>query len=582
MCALNGIVFFDQTPSQGRVKKSLQTMQRLTKPRGPDQSQEEYYPAAALGHNRLSIISPQEKQATVFSDQRYSSLLNGEIVNHKRLRDSLSSTINSRNDGAIIVPMLEQYGPTFIKRLAGMFAIVVYDKQTHTLHLWRDPLGIKPLYYYHDDSQVIFSSEIKAIYAVLESKPEIDFAVADHILRHRFPAGNQTIFPGINKVLPGEHVVFKNGRVTYSKYWDMRDNPLVSDPDVTIESFQEHFAAIMSEYTDADVKGGFFTSGGLDSSFVTSLALSKSQHSFRQPISMNFKPNSFIDEKYGKQLESYLGVPFDWITITDKIARETMLEVASIIDEPIENPIHVGTYLMAKRAKELGLKSVITGDGSDEFFLGYDRHEIWFKDDNPAAKYSPLNWTLSPEDEKRLYRRGVDALRRPLVNGAGQPIELITNMTDALRYERAERLPEYHNMRLDRMTMVHGIEARVPFLDHRIVEQTFRLSTKDLFGTSAKDFLKAVSLKWLPEEVVYREKVRFPGLPDQWLDDEGIEMIKDILLSTSAFVNQWFRPETLESFIQEHSSGSVRRGRLLWALTILELWSQNVKKWSYR
>ncbi|OPH47987.1 asparagine synthase (glutamine-hydrolyzing) [Paenibacillus ferrarius] len=579
MCSIYGMMFFEPVHPD-TLKAKMEKMAEVSQHRGPDQSEIVVLDQVAIGMNRLSIISPEEN-STVQKDryQKRYAVLNGEIVNYRKLQGMLANKPTQNCDSAVILPLYEEYGRDFITKLAGMFAISIYDEKSGTLQLWRDPLGIKPLYYYFSNECVIFASEIKMIYAVMDEKPMVEFSAVDHILRYRLHPSSTTAFKGICKVLPGETIVVKDRKLTKERYWSLQPNQNVYDDKYGIEQFRELFIQVIRENCYADVPGGFFTSGGLDSSLVTAVALREKMSSYQQPISIRFSPNSVIDEKYGAVLEAYLGKKFEWVTITDELARQTLWDLSHYLDEPLENPIHVGTYLMAKRAKEMGLKSVLTGDGSDEFFLGYERHAIWFNHPNPAAGYSALHWTMRPEDATQLYKPHSKALVKTMVNGDNQSIEPFRDMTHALLYERGERLPEYHNMRLDRMTMAHGIEAKVPFLDHRIVEFSLNIPTNKLIGIEGKEWLKNVASKWLPSDLIHRQKVLFPSLPNQWLSGKGGEWAASILLDSSAKVTDYLERSVMEQYMKQHMTGEVERGKLLWALLSLELWFQNISGW---
>lgn len=309
------------------------------------------------------------------------------------------------------------------------------------------------------------------------------------------------------------------------------------------------------------------------------MGLQHSSSRYTQPISLRFLPNPVADEEYAKLLEAYLKKKFEWVTVSDSLARAALEELIPFLDEPLENPIHVGTYLMAKRARELGIKTVITGDGSDEFFLGYERHTHWFKNPNPAASYPSLCWTMRPEEADQLYPPLAKESIRPMIDGFGREIEPILDMTSALQFERMERLTQYHNMRLDRMTMAHGIEAKVPFQDHRIIEYSLRIPPHILIGRTGKEWLQEAARPYLPEEIINRKKVMFPSLPDQWLSDEGSKWAAEILLDSDARIHKWVRPDVLEKYIDEHAHETHLRGKLLWALLTQELWLQNLKKW---
>lgn len=461
-----------------------------------------------------------------------------------------------------------------------MFAIDVHTPSEGKVQLWRDPLGIKPLYYYQSGDTVIVSSEVKSIHAVMPEEPEVDFAAIDHILRYRFQPGRSTVFPEIHRVLPGETVLFDRDGISHEQYWNLGSNKKELAQDIGIDQFRRLLVQVIQEHAQADVPGGFFVSGGLDSSLVTSIALREAgDSSFRQPISLRFSPHSVVDEEYGKVLEKSLKTPFEWVELSDEIARQTLIEVVQYMDEPLENPIHVGTYLMAKRARELGIKSVLTGDGSDEFFLGYERHANWFNHPNPIENYPRLHWTVKPEEAKELYTPEAAAAVKPMVDGFGNQVEPFLTLDQALVFERRERLPEYHNMRLDRMTMAHGVEARVPFLDHRIVDYSLQIPVETLFGDSGKGWLQEVAKPWLPSEILNRPKVLFPSLPDQWLSGEGADWAAEILLDPAAQTRKWLKPDVVEKYIREHKDQTHLRGKQLWAMVALELWLQNQISW---
>lgn len=579
MCGIHVVIHFKGV-SPAQIQGEINTMLNRAQHRGPDQSDIAILGnQAALGMNRLSIVAPNERSTIQISAGNY-AVFNGEIVNHRRLRDGLQHPSTSQSDSAVILPLLEEQGEDSIKQLAGMFAIGVHNLYEGKVQLWRDPLGVKPLYYYQSNDRVIVSSEVKSIYAVMPHEPEIDFAALDHILRYRFQPGRTTVFPDIQRVLPGQTVVFNQGEVSRRQFWNLETNRTELAPDIGIDQFRKLLVQVIQEHTQADVPGGFFVSGGLDSSLVTAIAFREaSDSSFRQPISLRFSPKSVVDEGYARILEKSLKTKFEWVDISDELARQTLVELVPFMDEPLENPIHVGTYLMAKRAHDLGIKTVLTGDGSDEFFLGYERHANWFNNPNSIKNYPKLNWTMKPEEAKELYTPEAAAAVKPMIDSFGDPVEPFLTMNKALVFERRERLPEYHNMRLDRMTMAHGVEARVPFLDHRIVDYSLQIPVETLFGDSGKGWLQQVAKPWLPSEILNRPKVLFPSLPDQWLLGEGAGWAAEILLDPAAQTHKWLKPNIVEKYIKEHKDQTHLRGKQLWAMVALELWLKNQSKW---
>src|SRR3989338_9335697 len=219
MCGIHGIICFDKRSGKN-IRNKIKLMLKMAKHRGPDEEDILILDRVGLGTNRLAIIAPDEHSTiqSMIGDKKY-ALFNGEIVNHQGLRKLLKYPPDRQTDSAIILPLLKQFGPKFIYKLAGMFAIAIYDESSNELQLWRDPLGIKPLYYYHTKDYVVFSSEIKSIYAVLDNQPEVDFAAIDHCLKYRFHPGESTVFPDIKRVLPGETVIFDGNKITCKRYW---------------------------------------------------------------------------------------------------------------------------------------------------------------------------------------------------------------------------------------------------------------------------------------------------------------------------------------------------------------------------
>jgi asparagine synthase (glutamine-hydrolysing) len=190
-----------------------------------------------------------------------------------------------------------------------------------------------------------------------------------------------------------------------------------------------------------------------------------------------------------------------------------------------------------------------------------------------------MNRTLAPEDTQALYRPESRAKMSPMISYQGAPLHAIDSTETMLAYERVDRLVEYHCMRLDRMTMGCGLEARVPFLDHRLVEKVLAIPRSQLFGGGGKAVLQRIARGWVPEPIIHRKKVHFPSLPDQWLRGPGLRWAKDILLDPEARIANWLDVSALERYLREHAEGVRNRGRVLWAVVVLELWCRGLKGW---
>ncbi len=250
-------------------------MMRLTRHRGPDDSLTSIAEGLALGANRLAIVGDRRKPGALYksADGQIVALFNGEIVNHHELCEKFSLAIRTsrgHSDGEVIVPLYRALGADFVRQLAGMFAIALADLELHRVLLYRDRLGVKPLYYAIDKTEVVFSSELKAVVVARHEHVPPAFEAVDHILTMRFPPGRQTPFAGIQRLLPGEYLSIEVDGCQRQTYWTMptEADALQTGSDSAIGACVEH---VVAEYSQADVAGGFFLSGGLDSrnGFIT-------------------------------------------------------------------------------------------------------------------------------------------------------------------------------------------------------------------------------------------------------------------------------------------------------------------------
>lgn len=579
MCGICGLVLREKT-SKAEIGNGLSAMFDAISHRGPDDYATHVTEKFGLGTNRLQIVgAPGVSPVHYARDGKLIAVFNGEIVNFKQLARDYDIDLNGRSDGAVILPLYQRYGAEFVSKLAGMFSIAIYDVDANALQLWRDPQGVKPLYFCNIGRSFYFSSELKAIKRVVGSELSLDVSALRNIIQYRFHPGRTTIYKEIDRVLPGETIRYRDGFIDRRFYWTGAPNvesTASSLADLEAE-FDELFNSVVQQNCIADVPGGFFVSGGLDSSGIFGMALNKKER-YRTPISLQFGQHSTSDSQYGKELERELGSPFQWVNVTDQGAIETLQKAVLFQDEPIENPTHVCTYLMAKRASEMGIKTILTGDGADEFFYGYSRFSPFFKGrvDEPGARYSAQ--LVSGHDERALTSLFLPEVYEQCHAPRdidGDLIEQFRSFDDVRRFEQRNRLPEYHCMRLDRMTMAWGVEAKVPFLDRRVAEFAQRIPATTHYGRDGKDFLRSVLRKYIPNAIIKRPKQFFPSLPDQWLRGKGNVWAKNLLLDPGAVVSTLFKRDELERLLNEHGSETGNHGRLLWSISVIELWLKN-------
>lgn len=579
MCGINGLVLKEKT-CKANIGNRLAAMFDVISHRGPDDYGAHVTEKMGLGTNRLQIVgAPGISPLHYARDGKLVAVFNGEIVNFRQLARDYGITLHGDSDGAVILPLYERFGADFVDKLAGMFSIAIHDEDAETVQLWRDPLGVKPLYFYNKSGAFYFSSELKAIRRVAEPQLQLDVSAFHNIIQYRFHPGRKTIYDDVSRVLPGETVTYEDGRIDRRFYWAGCSNSdaATSDRAELEAEFDELFNQIVQENCIADVPGGFFVSGGLDSSGIFGMALNKNER-YHTPISLSFGQHSTSDLQYGRELERELGTPFQWVNVSDQDAIETLQKAVLFQDEPIENPTHVCTYLMAQRASDLGIKTILTGDGADEFFYGYSRFAPFFngQTDEPGAQYH--SQLISGHNEsmlRSLFIPGVYEQCHAPCDIDGNRIGQFRSFDDVRRFEQRNRLPEYHCMRLDRMTMAWGVEAKVPFLDRRVAEFAQRIPATTHYGEDGKDFLRSVLRKYIPNTIINRPKQFFPSLPDQWLRGKGNTWAKDLLLDSGAEVSNLFKRDELERLLTEHGSETGSHGRLLWSISVIELWLKN-------
>lgn len=579
MCGISGLVLREKT-SKVNIGNRLAAMFDAISHRGPDDYATHVTEKLGLGTNRLQIVgAPGISPLHYARDGKLVAVFNGEIVNYKQLADDYDIALNGNSDGAVILPLYQRFGADFVAKLAGMFSIAIYDEDAETVQLWRDPLGVKPLYFYNKCGSFYFSSELKAIKCVVDSQLTLDVSAFRNIIQYRFHPGRHTIYEEICRVLPGETITYKEGGIDRRFYWTGSPNSdaVLSDRAALEAEFDDLFNQIVKENCIADVPGGFFVSGGLDSSGIFGMALNKNER-YRTPISLRFGQHSTSDLQYGQELERELETPFQWVNVTDQDAIEALQRAVLFQDEPIENPTHVCTYLMAQQAHNLGIKTVLTGDGADEFFYGYSRFSPFFKGqvDEPGAQYRAQ--LVSGHDEnllRSLFSPDVYEQCHTPRDIDGNLIGQFRSFDEVSRFEQRNRLPEYHCMRLDRMTMAWGVEAKVPFLDKRVAEFAQRIPATTHYGQEGKDFLRSVLRKYIPNAIINRPKQFFPSLPDQWLRGNGNVWAKELLLDPGTEVSTLFKRGELEWLLNDHGSETGNHGRLLWSISVIELWLKN-------
>jgi asparagine synthase (glutamine-hydrolysing) len=611
MCGIAGLIRWNGQPV---VEDDIRAMCRLMVHRGPDHEGIYVNDGVALGMRRLSIIDLEGGQQPVFNEDRTICVVfNGEIYNYQELARQLvrgGHTFRSHSDTETIVHLYEEYGARCVDHLRGMFAFAVWDARHKRLLLARDRLGIKPLYYAETEGTLAFASELKPILAL----PEVDRAVNWRALGHLFaflatPA-SQSIINGVRKLEPGQLAIAERGSsLRIERYWDVEFEPDdASSEGELVEQLREVLADAVAAHEISDVPVGAFLSGGIDSSAVVSMMAARQPGRQIKTFSIGFAEDGYDELVHARKVAQAFGTDHHELVLRPDVVS-IVEELAWYLDEPFGDTSAIPTYMVSKLASE-HVKVVLTGDGGDELFAGYDkyvveRHEREY-DRVPAALrgFAGVIGDVMPEGMK-----GRRFLRHLALDGAKRYLDASTlfrsdemeHLFQTSAYEEvscfdpwSERLMYLENAydwvsaaqycdlhtylpldiltKVDRMTMAHSIEARPPLLDHRVVEFAARIpSHLRLRDDTTKYLLKQAMRGILPGEIIDRRKQGFAVPLARWFRGELLGFARDILLSDTCRQRGFFDVAYIERLLRLN-----QRGRdldlHLWTILSFEMW----------
>jgi len=624
MCGICGKLEFAR---EKQVSASLlKSMADAIRHRGPDD--EGFYTSGQVGFGfrRLSIIDLDGgHQPLSNEDGTVWIVFNGEIYNYQGLREELAAkghVFKTKTDTEVIVHLYEEYGPECVAKLRGMFGFAIWDSKTSTLFLARDRVGIKPLYYYVGDRFLACGSEIKAILADPAVPREVDPQVIDQFLTYYYVPGRQTLLRNLFKLEPGHSLTVKNGKVEIRRYWDLDFSAAGNHH--SSNGYERQLVELLDEAVQlhmiSDVPVGFLLSGGIDSTAMLSFAAEKTD----KPIStytVGFSTQGVIDERPFARLaaERYGSKHYEISMSSDEFAGFLPRYVWHM-EEPVVEPPAVALYYVSKLASQY-VKVLISGEGGDEAFAGYQnyRNIFWFETakkffgplrgpvgqgmsalgqllgSRVLSKYGPrmdtdladyyLSRASTPfqffnQASAGLYSldmahrvskdRSMDLVRQFHVNGASYGL-----LEKMLYVDTKTWLPDDLLVKADKMTMANSVELRVPFLDHKVLEFAAQLPrNQKIRGLTMKYVVKKALAKHVPEEILNRRKAGFPVPYDAWLRTNLREWVNEILLSPETLSRGYFQQKTVEDLIQRYHAGA-GYSKEIFALIVLELWHRS-------
>ena len=584
MCGIFG--YFD-TQGKSLSQQQIKKMGEVIKYRGPDGQGVFTKSGLALGNQRLAILDIEHgQQPFVSDDEQIVIVQNGEIFNHVELSKELENTefkCRTHCDTEVILRLYQKHGIDFVSKLNGMFAIAIWDNHQKALYLIRDRVGEKPLHYINESNRVIFGSEIKSILAA-DIVKKLDYSALDSFLSFNYVVPPSTLFKGVKHVMPGTYLKVTEQGLEETRWWD------IANTESQIKSEEKWMAEFNSILDDAvrirlraDVPFGAFLSGGVDSSSVVGLM---SKH-MTQPVKTF--TIGFHDEKFDESPFAQLAADrFETEHVVEKVEANLLSlwpKATYHCDQPHGDVSFLPTYRVAELASRK-VKMVLTGDGADELFAGYDKYKEFFSQESvfEISEQSFRNSYLDnislfkAADKENLYSEEFSASvqkgnAESYVAPLFDKVQKMDRINQALYIDTMLLLPGNNLVKPDRMGMAVSIENRAPFLDYRMIELAFAMpgELKLQHGETKYIYKKAVA-ELIGEDLTYRKKQMFTVPISEWLKHDLKDMVLDLLLSEKATARNLFNKVYVETLYADHCSDKTNNTRELRALMALEIW----------
>lgn len=606
-----GIVGFVDKRKKTEKSKIIKTMADRIIHRGPDAYGSYVDDFVALGHRRLSIIDLNSGDQPIYNeDDTKAIIFNGEIYNYKELKEDLikkGHVFKTKTDTEVILHGYEEYKEKIVNKLRGMFTFVIYDLNTNELFGARDHFGIKPFYYYHDKDTFLFGSEIKSFLEHPDFKKEVNEKALKMYLVFQYSIFDETFFKGVFKLKPGHYFKYKDSKLNIKKYFEIE----YKKENKSYEEYKEGIKKVLEESIEAhkiasDVEVGSYLSGGVDSSYVVACAHPDKTFS----VGFNEKANGnlvFDETVYAKELSKSLNIK-NYSELIDKNDFFNILPTIQYhTDEPHANLSTVPLYFLSALARK-NVKVVLSGEGSDEMFAGYNEYfeptPVKVYANMPAFIKKPLASLASHlphfvgkntiiKYSKPFYERYIG---HAFVMDDKEANEILTdrlkdNMTvsDIIKpyYDKVKNenelvkklyidfhfwLPQDILLKADKMTMANSIELRVPFMDKKVWDYTSKIPTKYLIKDGKTKYIfRDVAIEKLPPDWAKRRKLGFPVPFSKWIREEKFyNMVHEMF--NESFTDKFFNKEKINQLLEEHYNNKKNNGRKIYNIYIFLIW----------
>jgi asparagine synthase (glutamine-hydrolysing) len=599
-----------------RSRALVRRMCAAIRHRGPDDEGIHVEAGVALGMRRLSIIDLKTGQQPIPNeDGTVWVVFNGEIYNHLELRQALEARghrFSTLSDTETIVHAYEEWGEEAFGRLRGMFGIALWDSREAVLLLARDRVGIKPLHYALAGDRLYFASEIKSILVQDDAAFALDVEALDHYLSFLYTPRDASIFAGIFKLPPSHVLRWQRGMIQLRRYWQLpADEPMVASEAEAVERLRELLQDAVRSHLMSEVPLGAFLSGGVDSSLVVGMMAQASTRPVRT-FSIGFDHAQYDELEHARVVARHFATDHhEFVVKPDAVS--ILDELITHFDEPFGDSSAIPTWYVSSLARR-HVTVVLSGDGGDELFGGYDRYfphprvvtfDRWAPPGARAVASAVWPWLPHGTKGKNFLRRVARDDRGRYLNQIGyfQHDEKQALLTGDLRrqigeadaerrlarqFARFQALPWHGQMmhfdfetylpediltKVDRMSMAHSIESRVPLLDNAVVEYAARLpASLKIRNGRRKHVLKAAAAGLVPSQILERPKQGFAVPVGLWFRRGLREIFEDVLLSARARQRGYFEPRFVSRLVREHTEGRRDHTAQLWGLVVFELW----------
>lgn len=584
-------------------KDNIKKMADLIAHRGPDS--EGYYTDEniALGFRRLSIIDLNNGSQPIYNEDKSKVIIfNGEIYNFEPLREDLikkGHTFTTKTDTEVILHGYEEYGEKILDKLRGMFAFVIYDKNTKELFAARDFYGIKPFYYAKMGNTFIFGSEIKSFLIHPHFKKELNSKMLEYYLTFQYSPGNETFFKNVYKLMPGHYLKYKNGKLEVKKYYEIKfKEDKTKTYDEWKKGIKQRLADSIKAHKISDVEVGSFLSSGVDSSFIAASS------DVDKTFTVGFNNEKYSEISYAKDLSEKINTQNISKVITKEEYFKKLPNIIYYMDEPVADPSAIALYFVTELASE-NVKVSLSGEGADEIFGGYNIYQEPLTDAWYYKLPYPIRFVIGKVASIFPHKRGINFLIR-----RGKKLEdrfvgnaFIFNNREVKKilknkrqtkgfqdltkpyYEKVKDKDEVTKMqyidfnfwligdiltKADKMSMANSLEVRVPFLDRPLIDYALGLPTE--FKTdknTTKKIFRDIASEVLEDKVSTKKKLGFPVPIRVWLkEDETYESVRKVFMQD----NKFFSQKAILKLLDDHKKGKADNSRKIWTIYVFLIW----------